>query len=521
MRRKTHKKTPPSGGVQEGIQMLKAVKNDFWDEQESLLEGNEELNGISEYVEEDAEAAESDNYCSTFFDDVATEIADRRMREMRELAARVETFKHPHECGAFEVILAMLRKDGCRFMVVNDELRVYDSDLGYFRAFSNTGKNSFRKFLEQVAPIYWKQLYLSKLSEQIAAYVKDNLEIFGYTPKLKHASIDPVKYINFRNGIFNLRSGELHKHSPKYQALSVVDADFIEGEWQMPEMVQQFFEHLGNGEIGAQALIQLGGIAIAPTRNLQVGGFLIGEGGSGKGVFTEILRALLPNDNVLTFALEGLSQRFALKGLATAKLAICPELNIGQPQSADIRVLKSLISGDKIIIERKYKDPEEVRPYATIICCGNAFPQGIMDASGAMQRRIMLVKTGPSIQKRNPNLLKELMVYKNFIATAFARAASAVYNGEKLLSDDLPNVIGSPRVTANQEAEDWLRKHVVPDQDGTLNITEAYRRFVENTEGDFKMDNRAFGVVVAKLFDGAKRRRSDGSYVRYGWRFVD
>ena len=138
-----------------------------------------------------------------------------------------------------------------------------------------------------------------------------------------------------------------------------------------------------------------------------------------------------------------------------------------------------------------------------------------------MQRRIVLVKTGSTVQQRDPNLLKELMVYKNFIATAFALAASAVYNGESLISDVLPTVAATPRAMANQLAEDWLRKHVVPDQDGTLNVTEAYRRFVENTEGDFKMDNRAFGVVVAKLFDGAKGRRSDGSYIRYGWSFID
>ncbi len=105
-------------------------------------------------------------------------------------------------------------------------------------------------------------------------------------------------------------------------------------------------------------------------------------------------------------------------------------------------MLKSLISGDKIIIERKYKDPEEVVPHATIVCCGNAFPQGILDSSGAMQRRIVLVKTGPMVQQRDPNLLKELLVYKDFIATAFARAASDIYNGESFISDDLPIVVG-------------------------------------------------------------------------------
>ncbi len=486
---------------------------DAWDE--CLEDAETDINDAYDYCDD------SSNDENTIMRDAVNEFAAQRERKLHNLAERLDSFKNPHDKGAFEVILAMLRHFNCKFLLMNDELRVYDRHLGYFRAFTSTGSGSFRKFLENVAPIYWKRLYQSKLSEQIAAYVKDNLEIFGYTPKLKHASIDSAQYINFRNGIFNLRTGKLHEHSPKYQALSVVDADFIKGEWQMPEMVQKFFEHLGNGEIGAKALIQLGGIAIAPTRNLQVGGFLIGEGGSGKGVFIEILRSLLPDENVLTFAIEGISQRFALKGLATAQLAICPELNVGRPQTADVRVLKSIISGDKVVVERKYKEPEEVCPKATIICCGNAFPQGIMDASGAMQRRIMLIKTGPTIQNRNPNLLKELIVYKNFIATAFARAASAVYNGEKLLSDDLPTVIGSPRAMANQLAEDWLRKHVVPDDAEFLNVSEAYQRFAESCEESSQIDPRTFGSLVSKLFYGAKERLPDGSYVRHGWRFVD
>lgn len=498
--------------------------NDFWGYQGSLTENNDEQWLKSESIDAEDEA---DGICptgytpeSSFFDDIAAELADRRVRELRELAARIETFKNPQECGAFEVILAMLRKDGWRFLVVNDELRVYDSALGYFRSFSNTGAGSFRKFLVNVASIYYKQLYQTKLSEQVAVYLKDNLEIFGYKRKPKHETIDPTQYINFRNGVFDLRTGKFSEHSPKYQALSVVNADFIAGDWEMPKVVQNFLIHLGNGEIGAKALIQLGGIALAPTRNLQIGGFLIGEGGSGKGVFTEILRSLLPTENVLTFALEGLSQRFALKGLATAQLAICPELNVGRPQTADVRVLKSIISGDKVVVERKYKDPEEVYPKATVICCGNAFPQGILDSSGAMQRRIMLVKTGPTIQERNPNLLNELMIYKNFIATAFARAASAIYNGERLISDDLPTVAISPRAMANQEAEDWLREHIIADGEGFLNVSEAYRRYLESTDGT-KIDARAFGVMISKLFAGAKERGADGSYIRYGCRFVE
>lgn len=494
-----------------------------WDKDQELEDEVEtsDIEGLYEEAVEDFEDEVGTSNFEELCEDAVAELAAQRERKLHDLAERLDSFKNPHDKGAFEVILAMLRHFNCKFLLMNDELRVYDRHLGYFRAFTSTGSGSFRKFLENVAPIYWKRLYQSKLSEQIAAYVKDNLEIFGYTPKLKHASIDSAQYINFRNGIFNLRTGKLHEHSPKYQALSVVNADFIKGEWQKPEMVQKFFEHLGNGEIGAKALFQIGGLAIAPTKNLQVGAFLIGEGGSGKGVFTEILRSLLPADNVITFALEGLSQRFSLKGLATAQLALCPELNLGKAESADVRVLKSLISGDKIIIERKYKEPQEVRPNATIVCCGNAFPLGILDESGAMQRRIVLVKTGSTVQQRDPNLVKELMVYKNFIATAFALAASAVYNGESLISDVLPTVAATPRAMANQLAEDWLRKHVVADEAEFLNVSEAYQRFAESCEESSQIDPRTFGSLVSKLFYGAKERLPDGSYVRHGWRFVD
>lgn len=454
-------------------------------------------------------------------EEAVAEFEARRRLQLEELSERLDTFKNPLRRKAFEVILALLKHGRWKFIVVNGALRVYDDNLGYFRAFSDSGDLSFRKFLNKVAPIYWIELYQSGLAEQVYAYIVDNMDEFGYKPKAKHEAIKPGDYINFRNGIFNIATGEFNKHSPRYRALTVVDADFLDGEMTLPNKVQEFFNHLGGDADGVKALMQIGGLAISPSRNLQTGAFLIGEGGSGKGVFTEILRNLIPRESVISFSLEGLSQRFALKGLESAQIAICSELNLGQANTADIRVLKSMISGDKIVLEKKYKDPQEVYPQAMVICCGNAFPQGIIDGSGAMERRIMLVKTGPTVKTRNPQLLTELMLYKPYIATAFARAASAVYNGEPLLSHELPTVSVGVMKKRSQLAESWLRAHVTPDENGVFNISDAFQRFVESAEGDPQMDNRAFGVIVAKMLGGTKERLADGSYVRYGWRFVE
>lgn len=79
-------------------------------------------------------------------EEAVAEFEARRRLQLEELSERLDTFKNPLRRKPFEVILALLKHGRWKFIVVNGALRVYDDNLGYFRAFSDSGDLSFRNF---------------------------------------------------------------------------------------------------------------------------------------------------------------------------------------------------------------------------------------------------------------------------------------------------------------------------------------------------------------------------------------
>ncbi|MFA6201889.1 MAG: phage/plasmid primase, P4 family [Gallionella sp.] len=115
----------------------------------------------------------------------------------------------------------------------------------------------------------------------------------------------------------------------------------------------------------------------------QIGCWLIGGGGNGKSTFAQVMQALHRKPVSMQLdALEG----FNLAGLVGASLVYCDET----PARIDEQKLKTLISGDSVQIDRKYRDPIVIRPVAKWIVSGNALP-AISDHSDGFWRRWFVV----------------------------------------------------------------------------------------------------------------------------------
>lgn len=111
----------------------------------------------------------------------------------------------------------------------------------------------------------------------------------------------------------------------------------------------------------------------------QKGAWLIGEGGTGKSTVVQIIKAMHEKSIALSLdALDG----FKLAGLQAASLVCVDET----PTRINEQRLKTLVSGDVIQIDRKFRDPLTLRPTAKWIVNGNALPS-ISDHSTGFWRR--------------------------------------------------------------------------------------------------------------------------------------
>lgn len=134
----------------------------------------------------------------------------------------------------------------------------------------------------------------------------------------------------------------------------------------------------------------------------------VGPGANGKSVVFGVLTELLGRENVSHVPLEMFGDRFAL-GDTIGKLANVVS-EIGALDRFDEGRLKAFVSGDRITVDRKYKEPVSVQPTARLMLATNTPPR-VSDRSQGLWRRLLYLPFEVTIppEQQNPKLTDELL----------------------------------------------------------------------------------------------------------------
>lgn len=272
--------------------------------------------------------------------------------------------------------------------------------------------------------IYYKDGYYHLGGEEIVRGLSDYLlgdfsTDHRRTEALKHIryklenrinrnKIEPdVKYINCNNGIYNIETGELIPHTPKFYFINKLPINYKK-DAKCPKIKKFFTEVLYNDDI--PLIEEIGGDILYREKIQHVAFVFLGGGRNGKGVMVNIFSAMLGVDNYATRNLhEFISDKFA-KGDLYGKMA-----NFGSEVSSkcidDSAELKHITGGEPITGERKFKGTFPFTPYSTMIFNANQLPTH-KDKSFAFYQRFVIIPYPHSFArgdpKTNPNLLKEL-----------------------------------------------------------------------------------------------------------------
>lgn len=132
--------------------------------------------------------------------------------------------------------------------------------------------------------------------------------------------------------------------------------------------------------------------------------WLHGPSGCGKSTFLEGLRAAFGN-RVTTFSIANLEARFGLSHLSGKTLAIAAE----QPASVrQVQVLNQLISGEGVVVDRKYRDPFELFCRAKFLWAMNELPD-IPSSGVGLTRRVVVIRFPPIDEsKRDENIKRQV-----------------------------------------------------------------------------------------------------------------
>jgi putative DNA primase/helicase len=151
-------------------------------------------------------------------------------------------------------------------------------------------------------------------------------------------------------------------------------------------------------------LQEFAGYALTTDTSLETAIWLYGPSGSGKSTIIAGLQAMMGNRVGILGLADIERSQFALTNILGKTLLVSTENPRASMSSS--HVLNALISGEPIVLDRKFRDPIEVTPRAKVIWAMNELPK-IKNPSNGLFRRIKIVRFPPLPEDHRDPKLKE------------------------------------------------------------------------------------------------------------------
>ncbi len=276
--------------------------------------------------------------------------------------------------------VAKVLKKHCHFTFIGEgaisdvsKLYMYHLDLGYYIS----SDDIFRKLLLK----YDNRLTSHRFFNELIAYIRTETKI--------QPPLSDYRYIPVANGVYNIKTKQLEKFSPKFIITSKIRTSYnpfakkpILGGWFD---FDKWLDTLAcNDKELVTLLWQVMNEAINPNRTRKKMVLLVGDGNNGKGTFQALLENLIGRENISNLKPDQFGKEFYLGALEGK---VC---NIGDDISNkyldEVSDLMSIVSGDPVQVNKKGKQPIEARFKLLCIFSGNDLPSARNKTTGWYRR---------------------------------------------------------------------------------------------------------------------------------------
>ncbi len=260
-----------------------------------------------------------------------------------------------------------------------------------------------------------------ELGEQVGVYVEDDEAIqrliAALVPSMKQpaiesafrrlASMAPVavptqepNLVPVRNGVFDTARMELLPFTPDWVFLSKCAVGY-DPHAESPVIthpadgtvweVEQWMTELSDDEGVAELLWEVVSATLRPHLSWDRVPYFVGPNGNGgKGSVLELMRGLVGRGAYVSIPLARFGKPFALTGLLKSPLVLTDENAVGA-LAQDLDDFKAVVTGDPVMVDRKYKDPVMLHWSGFMVQCMNTMAPRVKDKSASFMRRALVV----------------------------------------------------------------------------------------------------------------------------------
>jgi len=330
-------------------------------------------------------------------------------------------------------------------------------------------------------------------------------EVIGHIQRrtyVKREEFDSyIHTINLQNGLYNLKSEEFTPHTPEYPSRVQLPIRYNPNA-NCPNFLE-FLRQIMPDSDDRRLLLEEFASCLWRSSNLQLAYMHVGKGANGKSTFFKVMEALLGKQNISHGSVHNLAwNRFAAAEL-DGKLANI-HADISSTEIAHTGILKQLISGDRITVEKKHKDPFALQSYAKLFFSCNELPQ-VYDSSDAWFRRWIIIEWKEQFTGENAD--------KNLIETLTTEEElSGILN---ILLGIVRKLIQKGRLSTNKTTEqirvEWheradliqafINNNIEKDASSYITKEELYSRYVQwcNTHNYASKSQKSFSERMKQL----------------------
>jgi len=384
----------------------------------------------------------------------------------------------------------------------------------YIRISDDTVKQRVTQFLQEyVSDIFYREkLHIPVkagllnnviLNLQTKVHIRETQELNTFLDRK-----DRGRFLCMDNGLLNLQTLELIPHTPNY--FSLVQLPYQYDPNAPCPGFELFLQDIMLGRQGYVDLLQeFVGYLFRPDLREQKFLLCVGEGANGKGVLFDIVQSLVGVENCSQVPLMRFGERFALYSTIGKVVNLTHESSRILEDEAE-NMLKSYVAGDRLTVDRKNRDPVEIKPTAKLMIATNSLPR-FGDKTQAIWRRIELVPFGLVIEeklqiKNKAELLKkELPGILNWALQGLKRLNEkgfTIPDGQKELMEEYRRDADPARAFLLDHYEDSLNGTYV----SCAEVYSEYKSYCE-TNGYKPMSESPFGKHVNRIFPHIIRRK--------------
>ena len=405
------------------------------------------------------------------------------------------------------------------FLVVKDESTDKKSIFAYEDGYY---KQNGADYIKKLVHTYLGEATTIRAKEEVMSAIIDT------TDHKYRSEIEPDnRYINFNNGIYDIKTNKLLEHSPRYKFLQKLPINY-NPQAKCPKILKFIKEVVKTDDL--KVIQEMFGYSMHRSYKVSVAFLLFGTGRNGKGVMLKLLRSMLGEKNVCSRKLHEITNDVFAKADLYGKLAnVCGEMeNTTLKETGN---LKELTGEDWVTAQRKYHGAFQYQNYAKLIFSTNDVPR-TTDYSYGFLDRIRIVEFTKIFNAKDPKTDSSLFEHISTrsemegLVIWSLRGLKRILENSAISNAESLSEMGKSYEDAVGYVFQWLEEHTAYDSGGNaMTLEELYEPFNDWCKKNDKPQIPA-PLFGKKIFAYAKnvgyqkaRFYRDGSQCR-GYKFV-